>query len=314
MWRKYKRVNSLPKSIVTNDNGHLIMKPSFAIVGCGKVGTALGKFLSRVGYRLAGVSSKSLSSAQRAAEITGTDHFSQVPWEITKSADVVFITTPDNAISDTCSSISRNNGFCKNAIVLHCSGALPSTILSSAKRCGAFTGAMHPLQSFVSSKAESNPFQGIIISVEGENDAVNMARKIAIDLGATCMEIKTEAKTLYHAAAVVASNYLVTLFDLAFNLIEAAGIPKKEALKVLKPLIEGTLSNIEKVGIPEALTGPIARGDVETVEKHVEEIGAKTPDLLSLYKSLGFSTIDIARAKGTLSDSSAQKLDKLLSP
>ena len=287
------------------------MKPSFAIVGCGRVGTALAKYLKEAGYTPSGFASKSLLSAKKAAEIIGIKDFGDVPWEITKKADIVFITTPDGAIEDTCNSIAENNGFCENTVVLHCSGALPSTILKSANRIGASTGSMHPLQSFAASKGEENPFYGIVISVEGENNAVDKAEQMATDLGATCFKIKTEAKTFYHASAVVASNYLVTLLDLAFRLIEAAGVSGTDAIKVLKPLIEGTLSNIENVGISKALTGPIARGDVQTVERHLDEIGSQTPALLPLYKTLGFHTVDIADAMGTLSSAAAQKLKNL---
>ncbi|MEA3415884.1 MAG: Rossmann-like and DUF2520 domain-containing protein [Thermodesulfobacteriota bacterium] len=287
------------------------MELSIAIVGCGKVGTALGKFLTKAGYNIAGLASKSLSSAKRAADIIKTNNISDVPWEITEKANIVFLTTPDNAIADTCDNISIHHGFRKNAVVLHCSGTLPSTILSSAKKCNAFIGSMHPLQSFASIVPADNPFKDIIISVEGEKDAVNKARKIATDLGAECLTIKAEAKTLYHASAVVASNYLVTVLDLSFRLIKAAGITDKDAFKALNPLIQGTLSNIEKAGMVNGLTGPIVRGDVETLKKHIEEIGSITPDLLNLYKTLGFHTIDIAMAGGSLSKSSAQKLKKI---
>ena len=289
-----------------------VMKPSLAIVGCGRVGTSLGKFLREAGYPISGLASKSLSSAQKAARIIGTDKISDIPWEMTRHAQVVFITTPDKAITDTCSIISQNSGFLKGAVVLHCSGLLPSTILASAKTCGAYIGSMHPLQSFASAEYEVNPFKNIIVSVEGEHDAVAAAEKVAKDLGSVCYRIKTEAKSLYHASAAVASNYLITLLDLAFRLISASGIPRKDAVTVLNPLIYGTLSNIEKVGIPDALTGPIARGDIATVENHVKEIGEKCPDLLVLYKMLGLYTVDIARAGGTITESLAQKLKRIL--
>jgi predicted short-subunit dehydrogenase-like oxidoreductase (DUF2520 family) len=288
------------------------MKPSVAIIGCGKVGTSLGNFLRKAGYPISGLASKSLSSAQKAARIIGTDKISDIPWEMTRHAQVVFITTPDNAIADTCSIISQNSGFQKDAVVLHCSGLLPSTVLSSAKTCGAYIGSLHPLQSFASAEYDKNPFKNIIVSVEGEHDAVEAAEKIAKDLGSVCYRIKTEAKSLYHASAVVASNYLVTLLELAFRLISASGIHQKDAVNVLNPLIYGTLSNIEKVGIPDALTGPIARGDIATVENHIKEIGAKSPDLLVLYKMLGFYTVDIARAGGTITKSLAQRLKRIL--
>ncbi len=288
------------------------MKPSFAIVGCGKLGTTLGKFLSDAGYQTTGFASKSLASAQNAAETAGSESFSQVPWEITKNADIVFLTTPDGLIADTCALISGNNGFRKDAIILHCSGAHPSTILSSAKACNAWTGSLHPLQSFASPVLSGNPFKDIIMSVEGDSAAVETGTAIAKDLGANCLTIKTEAKTFYHASAVVASNYLVALFDLAFKLIGQAGISDQNAFDVLNPLVQGTLSNIEKAGVEKALTGPISRGDVETVERHLKEISSKTPGLVNMYKTLGLHTIGIAQAAGTIPESTAKELDDVL--
>ncbi len=287
------------------------MKPSFAIVGCGKVGTALAVFLTRAGYRPAGFVGKSLSSAKHVAGMVLSDQFSDVPWDITRNADVVFITTPDSAITETCNTISQNMGFVNNAVVLHCSGALASSVLSGAKTCGAWIGSMHPLQSFASADFETNPFQGIIVSLEGEDPAVKTAKKIATDLGGTVVNILTEAKTLYHASAVVASNYLVTLLELAIRLIGEAGIDQRDAFNLLKPLIEGTLSNIGKIGVYKALTGPIARGDVKTVETHIKEIGFKRPELLALYKTLALYTIDIAAEGDMISESSIQELKKI---
>jgi predicted short-subunit dehydrogenase-like oxidoreductase (DUF2520 family) len=287
------------------------MKPSFAIVGCGKVGTALAIFLTRAGYRSAGFASKHLSSAKHVADMVLSDHFSDVPWDITRHAEVVFITTPDSDIENTCNTISQHIGFADNAVVMHCSGALASSVLLGAKTCGAWIGSMHPLQSFASADHKTNPFQGIIFSLEGERPAVNIAKTIAEDLGGTVVTLLTQAKTLYHASAVVASNYLVTLLDLAIRLIEEAGIKRQDAFNLLKPLIEGTLSNIGNVGVQKALTGPIARGDIKTVEKHIEEIGSKRPELLALYKMLAFYTIDIAAAGDSVSASTMQALKKI---
>jgi predicted short-subunit dehydrogenase-like oxidoreductase (DUF2520 family) len=290
------------------------MKPSFAIVGCGRVGTALAIFLTRAGYRAVGFASKSISSAERVANKIRSDCFSHVPWEITPGADMVFITTPDSVIPDVCNEISQHLGFAENAVVMHCSGALASSVLSAAKDCGAWIGSIHPLQSFASTDYETNPFQDIVVSIEGEDRALELARKISADLGGQGVEILTAAKTLYHASAVVASNFLVTLLDLAIRLIGEAGVRRQDAFKLLKPLIEGTLSNIEKVGTQDALTGPIARGDVKTVEEHIKEIGLKNPELLMLYKTLAFYTIDIAAARGAIPESSLQELKNITRP
>jgi len=289
-----------------------MMKPSFVIVGCGKVGISLGKFLAAAGYRPAGCVSRSLASAQTAAEMIGSDHFGSEPETITPRADIVLITTPDGAIGQACEEIAARGGFRPDAVVLHCSGALPSTVLSAARTSGAHIGSMHPLQSFAAIAVEHNPFQGIIVSIEGDDPAVRAAEQMGEALGATCCQIKTDAKTLYHASAVVASNYLVTLFDLAFRLIAEAGITGPSAFAVLKPLVDGTLKNIETVGIPEALTGPIARGDVQTVEDHCRAIGAAVPELLALYNQLGAHTVGVARAKGTLTEAAAEALARIL--
>jgi predicted short-subunit dehydrogenase-like oxidoreductase (DUF2520 family) len=169
---------------------------------------------------------------------------------------------------------------------------------------------MHPLQSFAAEQ-ESNPFVGIKAAIEGEDRAVQAARQAAGDLGAQPIQIRTDGKTLYHASAVVASNYLVTLLRLSFDLMEEAGVSRSEIFGVLKPLLEGTLKNVEAVGIPQALTGPVARGDVATVRDHLEALEERFPGEIDLYCRLGQATLDIARAKGGVSDSAAGELRDL---
>jgi predicted short-subunit dehydrogenase-like oxidoreductase (DUF2520 family) len=288
------------------------MKSSFAIIGCGRVGTALGKYLVQFGYAAAGFASRNVDSARRAANLAGVEkNYFKNTWEATRGAEIVFITTPDGAIEDICQEIMENGGIREKMVILHCSGALPSTVLSSAKAFGAYTGSMHPLQSFAIEQAE-NPFDHIMMAIEGDPEAVHVAQAIASDLGACPFVIKTEGKTLYHAAAVVASNYLVTLMSLAFKLIAASGVKESEAFHVLKPLVKGTLTNIETTGIPQALTGPIARGDSKTVSDHIASIRECAPDIIELYKILGRATVQIARDKGTLSAQAAQEILKLL--
>jgi len=289
------------------------MKPSVAIVGCGRVGTTLGYRLRTLGYPVSGISSRSQESIRRAAVLLETEHFSLNPWDITREADAIFITTPDDAIEETCSRIAANGGFPKNATVFHCSGSQPSTILSAATTCGALIGSMHPLQSFAGIETDRNPFEGIIMAVEGDEAAVFLATAMAEDLGSRCLSIRTDAKTLYHASAVVASNYLVTLADFAFQLLEKAGISERDAYDVLSPLIMGTLANIRQTGAKPALTGPIARGDTEIIKSHLREIGAQTPALLSLYRILGRHTVGIASFNESISPDITRELNEMLS-
>ncbi len=297
------------------------MKPSFAVIGCGKVGGTLGMHLAEAGYRPVGFSSRHMTSARQAAEIAGVpDRCFEKAWEASRLADIVFITTPDDVIKEICRTMSENKGFAKNSVVFHCSGALASTELAAAKSgnalSGVMTGSMHPLQSFAAKQTATpgNPFNKIMMAVEGDPAAVETAREIAKDLGAQPFTITTDGKILYHAAAVVASNYLVTLMNLSIKLMAASGVGESEAFDILTPLIKGTLANIENAGIPAALTGPIARGDVGIVEKHVQAIRALSGEMAEYYNLNGFETIKVARAKGTLSEDAAKQLLKILSP
>jgi len=290
------------------------MKPTIAIIGCGTVGTAMGKLLARAGYPITGVATRSLDTAGRAAKMIGAERFSDCPWDVSRGALVVFVTTPDDAIESTCKAVVEHQGFDKHAVVIHCSGALSSAVLSSARRCEARVASLHPLQSFASVDQAEKLVPGSFCAIEGDKTALPVARQLVQDVGGVLMEITPEAKPLYHAAAVAASNYLVTLMDLALKLDRGAGIPSDGSFRALLPLIKGTLNNIGAKGIPAALTGPVARGDVDTVTAHLRAIEERAPECLMIYKTLGLYTVDLARDKGTCSKKAAEKLIVLLQP
>jgi len=289
------------------------VKPKIAIVGCGIVGPALGKLLSQSGYGIIGVASRTLASAERAAHFIGINNYTDDPLYISKNADIIFITTPDSVIKEVCEKIAYSRGFSSDSIVIHCSGALPSEILSSAHTCRAYIASLHPLQSFASVEDALKIIPGSYFSFEGDKKAVPILKQIIKDLEGIELEIPTEGKALYHAAASVASNFLITLMDLALNICSLIGVSKSNAFKALLPLIQGSLKNIESVGIPAALTGPIARGDVEIVKSHIASLESEDSRLCHLYKILALHTIDIALAKGTLKQDKAHELRSILS-
>lgn len=291
---------------------HIEPKPAVAIVGCGTVGTALARLLKDAGYRIWGVATSNAETARKACMVTGSEVFSDHPWEVTQGAQVVFITTPDDLIKETCAGISERGGFKGDAVVIHCSGALPADILSSARGCGAMVASLHPLQSFASAEQAVSLVPGSFCTMEGDQEALPVVRQIIEDIGGIVLQITPGKKTLYHAAAVAASNYLVTLIHLALGLNEAAGLPRDTSVKALFPLIKGTLSNICERGTVQALTGPIARGDVATVSAHIEAMEREAPGLLPIYRCLGLYTVSIARAKGGLDEAAARELDVLL--
>ena len=288
------------------------MKSSFAVVGAGKVGSALARLLVQEGYEFLGASSRSPASAESACEFAGAGQVFSDPSALTPDADLVLLTVPDDAIEEVCAEISSRNGFREGSVVAHCSGALPSTILSGARRAGASIGSIHPLQSFATAEQALNILPGSYCCIEGDEGAVELLRDVAGAAGCTPMTIPTDGKTLYHAAAVVACNFLVALEDAAVEVDGAAGIDEEQALQSLMPLIRGTVDNLEEVGLPECLTGPIARGDLATTEKHLDELERSCPELLPLYRTLAARTVKVGREKGTLDDEDAEAMMELV--
>jgi len=288
------------------------MKPTFAIVGCGKVGVTLARHLAAADYRPLSFASRRTASAHAAAEAAGGGKVCGEVWDATGDADVVFITTPDAAIQSVAETLAARSALKRGAVVLHCSGALASTILAPVCKAGAHAGSLHPLQSFATPVLAHNPFQDIIMAAEGDDRALGVCREIAGALGAEFLTLETENKALYHAAAVVASNYLVTLLAVAVRLLEGSGIAPEAGLKVLLPLVRGTLQNVAERGIPQALTGPIVRGDGETVAAHCRKIGQSLPDLLPFYRLMGAHTLPLAEAQGGLDREARDALAALL--
>lgn len=290
-------------------------KHKFSVIGCGRVGICLAAFLFKNNYEPAGFFSRSRASAQAARTAAGCGTVFDTAADCARAGDIVFITTPDSIIEGICGDLVRQNALGSNTMVFHLSGAHSSEILARATQAGAVVGSIHPLQSFAPYEpGQASPFKGINISVEGDPDAVSQGKDIAAALGAQAFAIPTESKTLYHASAVVASNYLVTLVQFALTLLMETGLREDVAFEILSPLIQGTLSNIGSRGCARALTGPVARGDHETVSRHLADIDEKLPQFSDLYRLLGTHTLDIAGAGNALSEEAEQILSHLFKP
>ncbi len=170
-------------------------------------------------------------------------------------------------------------------------------------------GGFHPLQTFAGVKQAIENIPGSTFALEAEEPLLTTLKNMAAALGGHWIELKASDKVAYHAAAVFASNYLVTLVKMATDLWQTFSIPTDQATRALLPLIRGTLHNIETIGIPQCLTGPIARGDTGTVNKHLKALHEKAPALLFPYKELGLQTIPIALAKGKIDKKQAGELE-----
>lgn len=277
-------------------------------IGAGTVGNALAIRLSDKGYPVVAVASRSESSAKKLAQSVNncTPFFSLQ--EVADISDLVFITTPDGAINAVASQIKWHKG--QSAV--HCSGADTTSVLEPARKLGARVGVFHPLQTFASIQHAVQNLPGSTFCIEAEEPLKSILKDMAVDLGGFWIELEAKDKVLYHAAAVFACNYLVTVVKLATDLWQAFGISQKQAIQALLPLIRGTVNNIENVGMPQCLTGPIARGDTGTILKHLNALEKAAPGLLSAYRELGRQTIPIALAKGRIDQKQAEKMQTML--
>lgn len=282
-----------------------------AIIGAGNVGKVLGYALKNKGYDLVSAFARTEKSRELAGDLFGCPVFRD-PEKASIKGDIVFLTTPDRVIEEVCHLIAERNGFREGQIVLHTSGAQSSAILWPAQKAGASVISFHPLQTFPELKVGLRALPGTFFTVEGDEEAFPVAGELVEALGGKMLSIPTEMKPLYHATACVACNYLASLMDIALKMYNLTGVHPGKAFESLSPLIYGTLSNIKDMGAEKALTGPLARGDISTINSHLDILRDKAPELLPLYMHLGIYTVDLAVRKGTLEKEQEEQLKILL--
>jgi predicted short-subunit dehydrogenase-like oxidoreductase (DUF2520 family) len=254
------------------------------------------------------VSSRSQTSARNLASQIPGCHAVSKKQHVAEAAELIFITTPDDIIASVASEIKWHQG----QSIVHCSGALSTDVLQPAKNSGTNVGVFHPLQTFASVKEATENISGSTFALEAVEPLLNTLKEMATALDGNWVELKAGDKVLYHAAAVIACNYLVTLVKLATDLWQTFSIPPQQATRALLPLLQGTINNINNVGLPRCLTGPIARGDTGTVTKHLNALQKVAPTLLPTYRELGLQTIPIALAKGKIDEHKAEELQAIL--
>lgn len=280
------------------------------IIGTGVVGSALAIMLKSKGHEITGVCSRSGNSSAQLAVMTGAKSC-QEPKNVLEEADVVFIATPDRAIGDVAVVLSESGLVRENQIFLHLSGALPAEILSPLNKYGVSIASMHPLQSFAQTEQAISQLPGVFYAVQGQPDAVEVAFVLIKDLNGNPYVISNEDKALYHLAACTASNYVVSLIHYATGLFEKLGMDSDQALRALFPLIRGTINNIETLGPVKALTGPVARGDTETLERHLKSLSPFGRDINSVYRVLGEYTCRVAVEKQSINKIQAEEIKNL---
>ncbi len=287
----------------------MVSDREFAIIGAGAVGRSLAAALAARGARVVAVASRRLEPASEAAALARCLVATTDAAEAARRANAVALCVPDGAVEAVCQQVADGGGFEPGDVALHFSGALPSRALAAAQARGASVLSFHPVQTFACPDADA--FRGVVCVLEGDEAGVAFGRELAAFLGGSPVAIRAEDKALYHAALCIACNYLATLADAGAGLLAQAGLGDG-ALRALLPLLRGAVENLERVGLPGALTGPISRGDLATVRAHLAALAERAPALLPLYRVLGLQTVALALRKGGITEEQAAELRTLL--
>jgi predicted short-subunit dehydrogenase-like oxidoreductase (DUF2520 family) len=287
---------------------------TLTIIGCGKVGTTLAILWRRAGvFEIGQILNQSLASSRKAAGRIGRGEAVE-SFAGLKEADLFMISAADGRIAECCRRLCETGVNLQGKIVFHCSGSLPSAILEPARREGAAVASVHPVKSFADIDSAVRSFAGTFCAVEGDTIAKETLSDALAGIGAKIFAIDPGAKAIYHAAAVFASNYLVAVIEAGLRCYEQAGVPRKDALAILEPIVGGTVANLFRLGPEQALTGPIARGEAGVVRGHLEALTDWDPELAVLYRNLGRVALDLAAARGDAAKDALAGIGKLLEP
>jgi len=287
-------------------------KPALGFVGAGRVGTALATLFSERGYPIAGIADAETTRAETLKGKVGAAASGSDASVFSKASDVLFFAVPDRAIKSLCDGLAGKGGFRKGQVVSHASGALGTSVLLSAKMYGAYTLSFHPLQSFAGGEKVVT-LAGTYFALQGDSEALEVGKEMAHALDGFPVVIGEKEKPLYHAAASLLSNGLVALVRQGASSLERAGIKGEEAVAMVLPLLRGTLDHIEQGGVIQALTGPIERGDLETVKAHLKVLEERYPEGLGLYRTLSLAILGVAKEKASLSPEAQAELTRLFS-
>lgn len=282
--------------------------PTLSCVGAGLLGKTVCQLLSSQ-LSVQQIINRSSDSAQQAVDFIGAGRIAN--WSELEAADIWLIATPDNQLEAAARRLSESGVLRSGDTVFHCSGSLSSEIFDFF-RDNIHTASAHPIHSFANPQQSLNTFAGSHCAIEGETQAVALLTTLFTNLGALPFAIESQNKALYHAATVMACNFLVSLLNTSQQLLDYAGV--ESSVNPLESLIRLSLDNYLATGAQASLTGPIARGDSQTVAKHIEAMQAhpESPVWQQVYRALGNAALPISAAQGQASEESLASIAALL--
>ncbi|TDC45142.1 DUF2520 domain-containing protein [Actinomadura sp. KC345] len=278
------------------------------VVGAGRVGTALGVALSRAGHRVVAAAAVSERSRSRVEERLPGAGVAPPP-EVVAAADLVLLTVPDDELPELAGGLVSAGVPVTGKLIMHTSGRYGTAVLDPLTRTGALPLALHPVMTFTGRPDDVNRLTGISFGVTSPEPLRPVAEALVLEMGGEPVWITEDARPLYHAALAGGANHLVTLVVEAMDLLSAAGVA--EPGRMLGPLLGAALDNGLRLGI-DGLTGPVARGDADTVSGHIDELAKVSPQSRRAYIALARLTADRALAAGLLKPEDAERLLEVL--
>jgi predicted short-subunit dehydrogenase-like oxidoreductase (DUF2520 family) len=279
------------------------------VVGAGRAGTAMAAALARAGHRVVAASAVSQASLERIRRSLPQATVAR-PQQVVEASDLVLLTVPDDALPALVSGLAETGVAMEGRLMAHASGRHGLAVLEPAVRAGALPLALHPVMTFTGRSDDVDKMTGISFGVTAPEQLRPVAEALVVEMGGEPVFIEDDKRGLYHAGLASAANHLVTLVAAAADLLRGAGVP--DPARMLGPLLGAALENALALG-DQALTGPVARGDADTVAAHVEAIAKASPEALGAYLALARLTADRAMAAGMLTSADAQRLLGVLS-
>lgn len=285
------------------------MSKQFALYGCGKAGLSVALALRSAGWRVFGCDSRSERSRELGSQWLACPAIN-IPTDVPPGIPIM-MGVPEGVLGDADYRIADNDKHIAGRIVFHLSGALPSRALNLCRLSGAKVGSLHPLMILPDPLTGARNLKTATFAIEGREEAVSLLKEIAWAISGKMFILSVRGKTLYHIAAVTASNHLISLLAESEELLMKAGVPEEESLKAFQSLVEATVKNFFSEGPVQALTGPVERGEVQMIGSHLRAL-SKTPGSQALYKAVARKTLEIARKKHPERLEIYAELEKLL--
>jgi predicted short-subunit dehydrogenase-like oxidoreductase (DUF2520 family) len=271
------------------------------IAGTGRAAQSIGRALRDRGFPVAAVAGRDPGRTQTAAEFidTAAVKLSDLPLH----AGRFVIAVSDGAIEDVAALLAQNGA--KEGAALHTCGARGPDALAALAASGVSCGTLHPFQTLANPEQGAAALAGSAFAIDGEGEALEWAGEIVTALDGIALRIAPEARRIYHAAGVMASNYVAALLDASLILLMQAGVGEREALKALEPIVCTGVKTVFAGGPLEALTGPISRGDATTVEAHLQALACAPTSVCRLYRAAGLHALDMAVRRGLQPEAAA---------